>query len=89
VIYEELAFTQDLLQNSHMQIKRSVSIAQHRTSISLEEPFWRHVKRLANLQNLSLNEYITAIDKGRGQNNLSSALRLQVLKDLEQRLSHH
>jgi predicted DNA-binding ribbon-helix-helix protein len=63
--------------------KHSVSIAQHRTSISLEEPFWRHVKRLAVAQNRSLNDYISAIDKTRGANNLSSALRLEVLRDLE------
>jgi predicted DNA-binding ribbon-helix-helix protein len=63
--------------------KRSVRIARHNTSISLEVEFWDELKRIAKTEKLSLNQLVAKIDKSRA-GNLSSALRLYVLKDLKQ-----
>lgn len=68
--------------------KRSVKIAGHPTSISLEDEFWAEIKMIAAYNNISVNDYITQIDEERElnitpdgrTNNLSSALRLAVLK---------
>lgn len=64
--------------------KRSVTIAGHRTSISLEEEFWVALKALANRESRPLNDLITEIDAQRGNRNLSSALRVHILKTLQQ-----
>lgn len=66
-----------------MREKHSLTLQGHRTSISLEAEFWSHIKRLANEESVSLTYFIEQIDAKRGKNNLSSALRLRVLKDLE------
>jgi predicted DNA-binding ribbon-helix-helix protein len=58
--------------------KRSVTIAGHRTSVSLEEPFWEALKDLARLKGQSVNDLVTEIDTGRS-GNLSSAIRIHVL----------
>jgi predicted DNA-binding ribbon-helix-helix protein len=55
--------------------KRSIRIAGHATSLTLEEPFWRDLRALARKRKLSLNALVGKIDTGRG-GNLSSALRL-------------
>ena len=62
--------------------KRSVDIAGHRTSVSIEAPFWDALKELAEREGLSLNEVITKIDSTRA-GNLSSAIRVYVLKALQ------
>jgi predicted DNA-binding ribbon-helix-helix protein len=62
--------------------KRSVEIAGHRTSLSLEEAFWRALKRLAAADGVSLNKLIERIDRER-EGNLSSAVRVYVLERLE------
>jgi len=67
-------------------IKRSVSIAGHRTSISLEEPFWSGLREIAERENLSIQALIGRIDAERGEQNLSSAIRIFVLDDLRSRL---
>jgi len=59
--------------------KRSVRIARHSTSISLEAEFWDELKRLASAQGLSLNQLVMQVDATR-QGNLSSALRVYVLR---------
>ena len=59
-------------------VKRSVVIHGHKTSISLEEPFWVGLKVIAEGQSISLSEMIGGIDKSRVAGNLSSALRLFV-----------
>lgn len=64
--------------------KRSVTIAGHATSISLEEPFWDELKRIAEADGLSLNGLIGRID-GERAGNLSSALRVFVLERLRRR----
>lgn len=66
--------------------KRSVTIAGHRTSLSLEEAFWNELKILATEEGLSLNKLVERIDEERS-GNLSSALRVYVLKNLQKRLT--
>jgi predicted DNA-binding ribbon-helix-helix protein len=61
-------------------IKRSVAIAGHRTSVSLEEPFWEGLRQAAEAQGISVQALIGRIDAGRGEQNLSSAIRVFVLQ---------
>ena len=61
-------------------LKRSVSIAGHRTSISLEAPFWDGLNRLAAARGVSVQRLVGTIDAGRGQANLSSAIRVAILR---------
>ncbi len=63
-------------------LKRSIRIARHNTSISLEPEFWTELKRLAAARKLSLNRLVANIDNDR-DGNLSSALRVFVLKELK------
>lgn len=58
--------------------KRSVTIAGHATSVSLEPEFWDALKELADRRGLSLNQLIAEIDQSRS-GNLSSAIRIHVL----------
>ena len=58
--------------------RRSVTIAGHRTSVSLEDPFWDQLKLVANERNISVAQVVAEVDKGR-TGNLSSALRVFVL----------
>lgn len=58
--------------------KRSVSIAGHQTSVSLEEPFWDALRELAAAQKVSVAALIADIDAAR-EGNLSSAIRVYVL----------
>ena len=60
-------------------VKRSVSIAGHRTSVSLEAPFWDALKDIAQARGNSVQQLIGAIDARRGEQNLSSAIRVFVL----------
>jgi predicted DNA-binding ribbon-helix-helix protein len=60
--------------------KRSVTIAGHRTSISLEEPFWQALAEIAAVKRTSLAGLVVEIDRMRqAEVNLSSAIRLFVL----------
>lgn len=63
-------------------VKRSVTIAGHTTSVSIEEPFWDALKAIAAREKRSLAALIADIDERRGTN-LSSALRLYVLNHLQ------
>ena len=63
----------------HGHIKRSVSIAGHRTSLSLEPEFWDALNALAAVRALPVAGLVAAIDEARGRTNLSSALRVAVL----------
>jgi predicted DNA-binding ribbon-helix-helix protein len=60
-------------------VKRSVRIAGHRTSVSIEEPFWDGLREIARLRGLSLNGLVASIDAERKGQNLSSAIRVAVL----------
>ncbi len=59
--------------------KRSVVIAGHQTSVSLENAFWEELRELAGRRRFSLNALITEID-GQRTGNLSSAIRVFVLE---------
>lgn len=64
-------------------VKRSVMIAGHATSVTLERAFWLALKQIAKTQSLSMNALITEIDvQNKGRCNLSSALRVYVLNML-------
>jgi predicted DNA-binding ribbon-helix-helix protein len=65
--------------------KHSVEIAGHRTSLSLEEPFWRALKGWARERGLSVNALLTEIDSERS-GNLSSAVRVALLRRLQVKL---
>jgi predicted DNA-binding ribbon-helix-helix protein len=60
-------------------LKRSLSIAGHRTSVALEAEFWEGLEALAAAREKPLAEMIRAIDEAREGPNLSSALRVAVL----------
>ena len=60
-------------------VKRSIVVAGHKTSDSLEEAFWNGMKEISGLRNMTLSELVGEIDSNRQQGNLSSAIRLFVL----------
>ena len=60
-------------------VKRSIIIAGHETSVSLEDAFWKRLKEIAEEREMTLSDLVAAIDSQRQQSNLSSALRLFVL----------
>ncbi len=56
-------------------------LAGHRTSLSLEDAFWRALKEIAATAGVSLNRLVEDIDRGRDPAaNLSSAVRVFVLE---------
>jgi len=59
--------------------KRSIVIGGHKTSVSLEEPFWTALKQIAAQRETTLSELVKDIDTHREHSNLSSAIRLFVL----------
>jgi predicted DNA-binding ribbon-helix-helix protein len=65
--------------------KRSLSIAGHRTAVSLEEPFWEALRRIAWDKRAPVARLVAEIDAARGQTSLSSAIRLFVLHTEAQR----
>lgn len=60
-------------------VKRSIVIAGHKTSVSLEDAFWKGLKEIANSRELTLSDLVATIDTDRRHGNLSSAIRLFVL----------
>jgi predicted DNA-binding ribbon-helix-helix protein len=60
-------------------VKRSIVIAGHKTSVSLEDAFWKSLREIASGRNVTLSDLVANIDGGRRQGNLSSAIRLFVL----------
>lgn len=67
--------------------KRSIVIAGHKTSVSLEDAFWQELKRIADMQRTTLSSVVSGIDTQRQQGNLSSAIRLFVLEQARSRAS--
>ena len=65
--------------------KRSVTIGNHRTSISIESEFWNELKVFSKHQNISLSKLILRIDneKPKDYGNLSSYIRVWVLQKLK------
>jgi len=66
-------------QRGRSVIKRSVVLNGHKTSVSVEQPFWLALKSIAAERKISLHQLISEIDANKQQHNLSSALRLFVL----------
>lgn len=64
---------------SEAVVKRSVMIAGHRTSVSLEQPFWDALREIADERDASIAGLVAEIDARRAETNLSSAIRLFVL----------
>jgi len=62
-----------------MALKRSLVIAGHKTSVSLENEFWDSLKEIASERGITLGELVRTIDGNRSHSNLSSAIRLFVL----------
>lgn len=62
--------------------KRSIDIDGHRTSVSIEAPFWDALRDIALRKRASINQLVAAIDKDRA-GNLSSAIRVFVLRELQ------
>ncbi|WP_298921537.1 ribbon-helix-helix domain-containing protein [uncultured Roseobacter sp.] len=69
-------------------VKHSVTLKGHRTSISLEDEFWRALRDLAAEKSLPINALVAEIDVDRGSDmGLASAIRLYVLRNLQDRLA--
>jgi predicted DNA-binding ribbon-helix-helix protein len=68
-------------------VKRSIVIAGHKTSVSLEDAFWKGLKEIATGRDRTLSEMVAAIDSERAQGNLSSTLRLFVLDHYRAQIS--
>jgi predicted DNA-binding ribbon-helix-helix protein len=70
-------------------VKRSIVIAGHKTSVSLEDAFWKSLKEIATARDMTLSDVVAAIDSERQHGNLSSAIRLFVLDYYRNRHSEH
>ena len=69
-------------------VKHSVTLKGHRTSISLEDEFWQAFRAIAARKGLAINALAARIDVDRGADmGLASAIRLFVLRDLQERLA--
>lgn len=60
-------------------VKRSIVIAGHKTSVSLEDAFWQGLKEIASGRHETVSKMVAHVDRARHQGNLSSAIRLFVL----------
>jgi len=70
-------------------VKRSIVIAGHKTSVSLEEAFWKGLKEIAVSRGMTLSDLVASIDTERRHGNLSSAIRLFVLDHYQARTADH
>ena len=64
------------------ELKRSITVAGHRTSISLEPEFWQMLQKLAHERGKPMAALVGDIDQKRGDRNLSSALRVWILDQI-------
>ncbi len=60
-------------------VKRSIVVAGHKTSVSLEDAFWKGLRDIADDRDMTLSDLVSTIDTDRQHGNLSSAIRLFVL----------
>jgi len=65
--------------------KRSVVIGGHKTSVSLEDPFWAEVRSIADAEKMTVSSLLRRIDRERSNANLSSAIRVYVLENVRDR----
>ena len=77
------SMTNELL--SGRPVKRSLTLAGHRTSVSLEDIFWKSFRDIAARRGQPINDLAREIDAQRGDIGLASAIRVFVLKDLQNR----
>src|SRR5262252_5247157 len=68
-------------------VKRSIVVAGHKTSVSLEDAFWKGLKEIAGGRHMTLSDLVATIDSERQYGNLSSAIRLFVLDFYRNQLS--
>ena len=68
-------------------IKRSIVIAGHKTSVSLEDAFWKGLKEIATTRDMTLSDLVATIDTDRHHGNLSSAIRLFVLEHYRKQIA--
>jgi predicted DNA-binding ribbon-helix-helix protein len=61
-------------------VKRSIVIDGHKTSVTVEEAFWKALHEIAHERDMGLNRLIASIDRNRQFANLSSTIRLFVLE---------
>jgi predicted DNA-binding ribbon-helix-helix protein len=66
-------------------VKRSIVVAGHKTSVSLEDAFWESLKDIAKARRVTLSDLVGGIDTDREHANLSSAIRLFVLGHYQNR----
>ena len=66
--------------------KRSVVIGGHKTSVSLEEPFWSEVRSIAEAEQITVSNLLRRIDRERSNANLSSAIRVYVLENVREKV---
>jgi predicted DNA-binding ribbon-helix-helix protein len=66
-------------------VKHSINVGGHLTSICLEDEFWQSLRNIAASQQISVRDLVSKIDSERKHGNLSSAVRLFVLKHYKQR----
>ena len=67
-------------------VKRSLTLKGHRTSVSLEDAFWREFRAIAARESRAINDLAAEIDAARGTDaGLASAIRVFVLEDLRRR----
>ena len=70
-------------------VKRSIKLAGHSTSVSLEDAFWEGLKKIAEEKRKTLSDLVGSIDTNRKHGNLSSALRLFVLSHYQAQAASH
>jgi predicted DNA-binding ribbon-helix-helix protein len=70
-------------------VKRSIVVAGHNTSVSLEDAFWKMLKEIASERDLTVSDVVAGINSGRQYGNLSSAIRLFVLDFYRDPISEH
>ena len=66
-------------------VKRSIVVSGHKTSVGLEDAFWKALKEIAADRNMTLSDLVSSIDAERRRGNLSSAIRLFVLDHFRSR----
>jgi predicted DNA-binding ribbon-helix-helix protein len=70
-------------------VKRSIVIAGHKTSVSLEDAFWRSLKEIGKNHRMTLSKLVADIDDRRQHGNLSSSIRLFVLDHFRAQIPGH
>lgn len=71
--------TSKSLNNSAIK-KRSIVLSNHKTSVSVEDEYWRSLKEISVLKGLTITQLLSQIDADRSQENFSSAIRNFVLR---------